>query len=302
MAEKIKVNFLGTGSAVPTERRNHTSMFLTYKDEGILFDCGEGTQRQFRKAKISMNKITRILLSHWHGDHMLGLPGLFQSMIMNGYNKELKFYGPKGTKKNLSFLLDFFRITDRELNLEVIEVSSGTVFETEEILVECLPMDHGAPTNAYSFTIKEKSRVDKEKLTKLKLPNGPHLKALSEGKKIKIGDKIFDGKKILYTEPMRKITFIVDSRYNENAIELSKDSDLLICESSFSKEEAETAKDHGHMTSHEASSIAKKSKSKNLALIHLSQRYDAIPKKILAESKEIFKECFIPEDLDSIEV
>ena len=110
MAEKIKITFLGTGSAIPTARRNHTATFLQFKDEGILFDCGEGTQRQFRKAKINMNKVTKILLSHWHTDHCLGLPGLLNSMVMNGYNRELKLYGPKGTKQKIQELSSFFKI------------------------------------------------------------------------------------------------------------------------------------------------------------------------------------------------
>lgn len=302
MSEVVKINFLGTGSSVPTKRRNHTAMLLTYKDENILFDCGEGTQRQFRKVDLSMNKITRILLSHWHGDHMLGLPGLLYTMVMNGYNRNLKIYGPRGTKQKMRTLLDFFGIRGEDLKLEIYEVEEGIVFEEKEFKVECLPMDHFGPCNAYSFIIKEKKRLDKGKLSKFKISNGPHMAQLAEGKKIKIGKIVVDGRKLIYKEPEKKITFIVDSRYNENAVKLSKDSDLLICESSFSAEEKELAKDHGHMTSEDASLIAKKAKVKKLALIHLSQRYEAIPKMILGEAKKNFKNVFVPEDLEWVEV
>ena len=98
MTEKVEIVFLGTGSAVPTIRRNHPSIFLRYKDESILFDCGEGTQRQIRKAKLNPCKLTRLFITHWHGDHVLGIPGLLQTLALNNYNRELEIYGPKGTK------------------------------------------------------------------------------------------------------------------------------------------------------------------------------------------------------------
>ena len=96
---KIPITFLGTGSAVPTKKKNHSAIFLHYKQENILFDCGEGTQRQFRKAEINPSKLTRLLISHWHGDHILGIPGLIQTLALNNYNKTLKIYGPKKTKQ-----------------------------------------------------------------------------------------------------------------------------------------------------------------------------------------------------------
>lgn len=306
MAEKINWTFLGTGSSVPTKRRNHTANLLQYKDELILFDSGEGTQRQFRKAGLSASKITRIVISHWHGDHVLGLAGLLQTMSMNSYNKNLEIYGPKGIKEKIRILFGLYGINGNDFRLNVFEVSSGKIFETEEFFVESLPMDHNAPTNAYSFVVKEKKRLDKKKLEKLGIGNSPLVGDLAKGKKVKINGKVVDGSKMLYVEDQKKITIIVDSRKCENAIKLSKDSDVLICESSFSAEEQETANDHGHMSSRDACEIAKKAKVKKLYLIHLSQRYDEIPKKILGEAKEFLKgtkiEVKIPEDLDKIGV
>jgi len=302
MAEKIKITFLGTSSSVPTARRNHTANLLQYKDEMILFDCGEGTQRQFRKAKLNICKITKIVISHWHGDHVLGLAGLLQTMIMNGYKRNLEIYGSKGISKKIRELLDLFGIKDKELNLKVIEIEEGVFFENSEFYLESSFMEHNILTNAYSFVIKEKRRLDKKKLEKLKIPNSPLIGDLVKGKKVKINGKEIDGKKLLYVEPQRKVTIIVDSKYCESAVKLAEDSNILICESSFSKEEGEIAKDHGHMTSHDSATIAKKARVGRLYLIHLSQRYDVIPKKILEEAKEVFKETKVAEDLDSIEV
>lgn len=300
MAEEINVTFLGTGSSIPTERRSHTATLLKYKREMILFDCGEGTQRQFRKAKISPNKITRILLSHWHGDHSLGLPGLLQTMTSGGYNKELKLYGPKGSKKKIKALFDLYNIDGDKLKLEVFEVGDSVFFDEGEFALECKSMEHNGPVNGYSFIVREKNRLDRDKLAKLNIPNSPLLKDLSHGKTVEINGKKVDGSKLIYKEPGKKVTFIVDSRYCENAVDLADDSDLLICESSFAADEGEIARDHGHMTSEEAAIIAMDAKVKSLALIHLSQRYDMIPKKILEEAKKTFKNSRVMEDFDEI--
>jgi len=298
--EQIKVTFLGTGSSIPTARRNHSATLLQYKGETILLDCGEGTQRQFRKAGISMSKITKILLSHWHGDHVLGLPGLMYTMIVNGYNRKLEVYGPKGSKKKMRSYLDLFGINSEKLKLSVHEVGDEKFFDNGEFSLETVSMDHTSLCNGYSFIVNSKNRIDKEKLAKLKLPNSPLIGELTKGKVVKIDGKKVDGKKLMYKEKGRKVSFVVDSRYNSNAVKLCKDADLLICESSYSKEEAETAASHGHMTSTEAATIAKKAKVKNLALIHLSQRYDEIPKKISSEASKVFKNVKVVEDLDEV--
>lgn len=302
MAEKIKVTFLGTGSSIPTARRNHPATLLQYKDEMILFDCGEGTQRQFRKARINPCKITKLLISHWHGDHVLGIPGLLQTLSMNGYNKKLEVYGPKGTKQKMRSYLDLFLNGKAGFGLEVHEISVGSFFEGRDFYLESLLMDHGVPTNAYSFVVREKSRLDREKLAELKLPNSPLIGELTKGKIVEINGKKVDGRKLMYTESEKRISVIIDSRVCSNAVKISKKADLLVCEASFSAEEERIAKDHGHMTGVEAAKIAKKAGAKKLALNHLSQRYEMFPKKILSEARKVFKEIFIPDDLDRIEI
>jgi ribonuclease Z len=308
MAEKIDVTFLGTGSAIPTARRNHPAVLLKYKNENILMDCGEGTQRQFRKAKLNPCKITRILISHWHGDHVLGLPGLLQTMMLNGYNKTLKIYGPSGTKRKMRLYLDLFAHKGEKLSLEVHEVKEGIFIDEKEFFVGALPMDHDSPANAYSFVVKEQNRIDKKKLAKLKLPNSPLIGELVRGKVVKIGGKKINGKKLMYVEPARKISFVMDTRMTPNAVKISKDAELLICETTYSSEEKEIAFEHAHLTSTDSAAIAKKAKVKKLALMHLSQRYEAIPKVILGEVKKAVGggkggiEVSIPEDLTKLEV
>ncbi len=253
--------------------------------------------------------MTKILISHWHGDHILGLPGLLQTLNLNGYNDDLTIYGPKGSKtefkEKISPYLNFYwNISKRQrnqFNIVVKEVNEGIVFEDDDFSIESSEMDHGCPTIAYSFTVKEKNRLDKTKLAKLKLPNSPLIGELIKGKTMKIDGKKIDGKKLMYTEPQKKITFILDTKINDNAINLAKESNILISEATHSENEQEIAEKYGHLTSVDAAKIAKKAKAKKLVLIHLSQRYDEIPKIILNEAKKAFPNVIIPEDLDKLE-
>ncbi len=191
MANNIKLTFLGTAASIPTASRNHTSILLTYQGENILVDCGEGTQRQFRKAKLNPCKLTRMLITHWHGDHVLGVPGLLQTLALSGYNKTIYLYGPKGTKDFLNKITAIFAFVDK-LNIEVKEVKDGKFFESEDFYLEAKPMTHWTHTNAYCFVKKGERRIDKIKLKKSKLPSGPLLQQLKEGK-----DITFNGKKFL---------------------------------------------------------------------------------------------------------
>ncbi len=281
-------------------------MLLSYKDENILFDCGEGTQRQFRHARLNPCKVTKIFITHWHADHVLGIPGLLQTLMLNGYNKTLKIYGPEGTKRMMQLYIGLFAHKGTNFPIEVHEVLSGKqpVIEEKEFKIEAQQMSHDTPTLAYSFIIKEKNRIDKDKLKKLKIENSPLIGELAKGKTVTIAGKKIDGKKLIYREEQRKLTFVLDTRENANAISLAKDSDLLVCESSYSAEETELAKEHAHLTSAQAADIAKKSKSKKLILTHLSQRYEtkAQSKQILEEAKKVFKNTELAEDLMSLEI
>lgn len=295
---EIKLTFLGTGNAIPTKKRNHTAILASFANENILIDCGEGTQKQFRIAELSPAKLTRILITHWHGDHMLGLPGLFQTLAMSGYQKTLKLYGPKGTKRFIDLIQELIR--GFNINLEVHEVSQGTIIDERDFKIETKEMSHSVPAVAYSIIIKDKIRLNKSKLKKLKLPNSPLLKDLTQGKDITFNGKKIKASQLTYEEKGKKLTIIMDTAANENAIALAKNSDLLVTESSFSKEEMEKAREYRHLTAPQAAEIAKKSKSKKLILTHISQRYEHNPAIIEKEAKKIFKNVKLAKDFDSI--
>lgn len=300
MVKKIKLTFLGTSDAIPSATRNHTAMLLTYKGENILVDCGEGTQRQFRKAKLNPCKITRILITHSHADHILGLPGLLLTMGLSEYNKTLYIYGPKGTKVLMKRLIDLFRIKTK-FKIEVKEVN-GKFLETADFFIESKKMIHRIDCNAYSFVEKGLLRIDKKKLKKLTLPQGPLIGKLKQGKNITYKGKKYLFKNLTYKEEDKKITFIFDTLFNKKAVDLSKNSDVLICESHFGADLVKMATEKKHLTSLQAAKIAKQSKSKKLILTHMSQRYDNKKNILLNEAKKIFKNSFSVKDLDFFEL
>jgi len=297
---KIPIIFLGTGQAIPTAKRNHTSILIKYKNENLLFDCGEGTQRQFRKAQLNMCKITRIFITHWHGDHILGLPGLFQTLQLSKCSHKIYIYGPKKSAEFVNLMLKLF-VNVGKLNIEVKEINSGKVYENQDFLVEALPMKHNAPCLAYSFIEKDKTRINIKKLEKLKI-KGKIIGELAKGKDIELqGKKIF-AKDLTYQEKGKKIAIILDTAVNPNTYLIAKDSDLLICEATYSKKEKELAKEYKHLTAENAAEIAKKAKVKRLILTHLSQRYEKAGFPIWEEAKKIFKNVGVAEDLDMIEI
>ena len=296
----MKITFLGTSDSIPSAERNPTSILLTYGGENILLDCGEGTQRQMRKAKINPCKITRILITHWHGDHVLGLPGLLQTMALSGYNKTLVIYGPSGTKQFMKNLLNTFIFKRR--GKIVVEEVDGKFFETDDFYIESKKMIHGVPCNAYSFVKKGKLRIDRDKLKKSKLPSGPLLKKLKDGKNISYKGKKYLAKNLTYQEGGKKISFVFDTSVNKAIVPFVKNSDLLISEATFSSELEEKAKKHNHLTAAQSAQIAKKAKAKKLVLTHISQRYQREPQKFLNDAKKIFKNSSLVRDLDVLEV
>ena len=297
--EKIKLSFLGTSDSIPTKDRNHTSILLSYKNENILVDCGEGTQRQFRKAQINPGKLTSILITHWHGDHILGLPGLLQTLAMQGYSKTLKIYGPKHTKSFLEEIMKMFVFVGK-IKYEVKEVE-GKFLNLDDFMLNAFPLKHGTFCNGYSFIEKDKLKLNKQKLRKLNLPNSPLIKKLAEGKDIIHNNKKISSKGVTYLQKGRKISFIFDTGYSESIITNVKDSDILISESTYEKRDHSLAIKHHHLTSAQAAEIAKKAKVKKLILTHISQRYPSFF-HIEKEAKKIFKNAHLVKDLEIIEI
>ena len=257
---------------VPTKERNQSGVLISYRNEGILVDCGEGTQRQLKIAGAKLTKITKILISHWHGDHVLGLPGLIQSMSAAGYEKTLKIYGPKGSKKFMSKLFEVF-VFDRRIEIEVSEIKRGKFFENNDFILEAEILKHNVETLGYSLREKGKRKINLKYIKKMKVPEGPLLGKLQDGKSIVWKGKKIDVDKATFKEKGKKIVIISDTVPCKGADKLAKDSDLLICEATYGSELENKGLEYGHMTAKQAAELAKRSKSKKLVLTHFSARY-----------------------------
>lgn len=295
-----KVTFLGTSAQIPTVKRNHSAIFISHGKENILIDCGEGTQRQFKKARINMGKITKILITHIHGDHVFGLPGLLSTLNFQEYTKGLKIYGPKGIKRFLENFLNFEKVK-RNFKIEIEEVSER-FFENDDFYLEAEKMEHGINTNAYNFVVKDKLRIDKKKMEKLGISPGPIMKDLKEGKDVLVNGKKVKSKDITYLEKGKKISVVLDTLNNSKIPGFVKDADLFICESSFGSDLKEMAREHKHMTAEEAGKIAKKAKVGKLLLTHISQRYETNKKFLIEDAKKNFEKVKIVNDFDSFSV
>ena len=269
---KMQILFLGTSSMVPTKERNQSSVLISYKNEGILVDCGEGTQRQLKIAGIKLTKITKILISHWHGDHVLGLPGLIQSMAASDYNKVLEIYGPKNTKNFFKNMFKAF-IFDRKIDIRIKEIKDNIFFQNDNFILKSLPLEHGIETLGYSFIEKDKRKIEISKIKKFGLKEGPLIGRLQEGKSV-----VFKGKKIKPNDVStivkgKKIAIINDTLPCKNADLLARDSDLLICEATYTSALEEKSQKYKHMTSKQAAEMTNRSNTKKLVLTHFSARY-----------------------------
>ena len=296
----IEVVCLGTSSAIPSKKKNHSGFLVKTERHKILVDCGEGIQRQFRKASENPAKLTHILITHWHEDHTLGIAGLLKTMGMNNYMQTLQIYGPRTTKEKIELFQKIY--SKFKINFKVNEIDSGLVYEDKQIKMEAEKMDHGITTLAYSITIKDQIRIDKSKLKKLKLPNSPLIGQLQQGKDIVLNNKKIKSKDVTYIQKGKKLTIILDTAENPNTTKLAKDSDLLICESTYKEDEVEQAKEYKHLTTTQAANIAKKAKVKNLALVHISEKHVHRIPELLKEAKKTFKNTIAPEDLEILKV
>lgn len=301
----IELTFLGTSAMVPTKDRNVTGIYLKYRDEGILMDCGEGTQRQMNIAGINRNSVTKILVSHWHGDHVAGIVGLIQTMANKEANPTIDIYGPKGTKTHVTHMLGMV-IFDVQVNLRVHEFIPEEdeilkILETEDYIIECAALDHKVPCIGFSFTEKDRLNIDTTKQKKLGVKDGPHLRKIKEGKTITYKGKEIKPEDMTYLIEGKKITYIADTVACANCTRLADGADLLISECVYGNDYQEKAEDYKHLTAHDAAQIANQAGVKKLVLTHFSQRYKTVD-DLEQEAKEIFQNTTCAYDFLKVKV
>ena len=296
----MKLIFLGTSSMVPTKQRNHSAALLIYNEEGILIDCGEGTQRQLKIAGIKPCSITKILITHWHGDHVFGLPGLIQTLGSEEYSGTLKIYGPRGSKAMIAKILEAF-VFEARLDYEVFEVESGIFFENTEFSLQAMPLKHSVPCLGFRFQEKDARKILMEKVKKFGIPEGPLLGKLQRGESIKHGGKTVKPDDVSEIKPGRSVCLLSDTGLSSNCIKLAENCDLLVCEATFANEHEEKAELYKHLTAKQAALIANNANVKKLILTHFSQRYKTT-EDILDNAKELFQNVSCAEDFMVVNV
>ena len=298
----LSVTFLGTGGSVPNKFRNLPSVLVRRGPELLLFDCGEGTQKQFLQAKAGTNRKMRIFISHLHGDHIFGLPGMLHSLSFMGRTRDLEIIGPKGVAQFVRSVNRAVRLYSR-FPISVREVSAGRVINDPEYEVRAAWGRHGIPCLAYAFQEKPRSgRFDPVKARRLGIPEGPLWKRLQNSPAI-----TFKGRRILSRSvvgpPRRglKLTYAVDTRPCAQVAKLATGSDLLIHDSCFNETAASKARDYGHSTASEAASVARKGKVRELVLFHISAMYED-PTPLLKEARRIFPHTTLCKDMETVRV
>lgn len=295
----MELTFLGTGSMQPTKQRNHSGILLSYKNENILMDCGEGTQRQMRIAGLKPAKVTRLLISHWHGDHVFGIPGLLSSMGVDKPESKLKIYGPAGTRKFIEHMLKGFVVKD-VIEHEIYEIRNGKIVDTDEFLIEAHQLKHSTLCFGYAFIEKERLRIDVGKAKKLGL-EGPILGQIQQGKDVEWKGKKVKAKEVTYIQKGKKVAYIADTLSCDGAYALAKDADLLISEGTHLDEIKEKTEKFMHLTVKQAALIASESNAKKLIVTHLSQRYKR-PLETAEEARTYFPNSLVAEDFMKVVV
>jgi len=296
----MQLTVLGTSCMVPTKERNHSAILISYKSEGILVDCGEGTQRQLKKAGIKPTKVTKILISHWHGDHVLGVPGLLQTLGASEYTRTLEIYGPKGTKKHVKAMFEAF-VFDRPFELKVIEVEKGKFFENKDFKLVAMSLKHGITTLGFAFIEKDRRRINVSAVKKLGIPEGPLLGKLQDGETITFKGKKITPEKTTSIVKGKKIAFISDTMPCANCYKLAEDADLLICEAAYTSKLEDKARQYKHMTAKEAGLVASRSNTQKLILTHFSARYKNTH-ELQEDAQDVFKNVECAEDLMKINI
>ncbi|GAF65242.1 putative ribonuclease Z [Bacillus sp. TS-2] len=299
----MELYFLGTGAGIPSLQRNVSSLAIRFMQRGSkqwLFDCGEATQHQILQTPISLSKIDKIFISHLHGDHIFGLPGIIGSRSFQGAESKLTIYGPKGLQ---SFVETALKTSSTYLKypIEFVEVTqSGPLFNEKGITVEALELEHVMPCYAYKVVEDDKpGELLVEKLKALNIAPGPSYQKIKRGESITLDDgRIINGQDFVgMPQKGRSLVIAGDTKPVDQMVEFSKGVDLLVHEATFLQDKNKHAKNYGHSTALEAARLAAQASVKMLILTHISSRYVGADDKIVKEAHSAFEDTIVARDL-----
>lgn len=298
----LNITFLGTSGMVPTKDRNVQSIYLDYNGEGILLDCGEGTQRQITLAKLNAQKIKKILISHWHGDHVSGLVGLIQTLgNFSAEGKKVTLYGPIGSQKYFDAMMNSC-IFETKLDIELIELDAPeltTFNENDDYLLQAINLEHSVPCLGYRLERKEKRKILKEKLPENL--RGPLVGKLQQGENVEFEGEELQAEELTEIVPSKAVSFIFDTKLTDACYDLADNCEVLISEAVYTTEHEAKAEEYKHLTANQVAHLAVQCGVEQLILTHFSQRYKDI--SVLEEdAKQLFENVTCAYDFFKLEL
>jgi ribonuclease Z len=313
----LRVTFLGTGGAVPTTGRNTSVLFVQREGDRLLFDCGEGTQRQMMRFGTGFT-VSHLFVTHTHGDHVLGIPGLLQTWDFNDREAPVAIHAPNGTRETIRRLT---RVTGAppDFPVRINEVGPGDVaLSRDDYEVRTFEVDHRATAVGYALVEDDrKGRFDRERAEELGVPPGPMFSALHDDRAVELDDgriveppiELEDGPVVRREDvvgasrPGRRLVYTGDTRPSTATVEAAADADLLVHDATFTEDRRERASETGHATAAQAAEIGNRAGAKRLALTHVSSRYAGEAHRLEDEAREVFEgEAFLPDDGDRREI
>ena len=294
----LELLFLGTGASVPSRDKATSCIAVRNGSDIILMDCGEGSQRQIMISPFSFMKIRAILITHLHGDHVFGLPGLLQTMSLTGRKEPVTIYGPPGIRDCIDA---FMTVTQGETvyPMEIIEVSGGESFAVRDMTVSVYRTEHNMASVGYRIDEKDRpGKLDREKALSLGVKDGPDMSRLKNGETV---NGVRPEQVLGPTIKGSSISYTGDTVKTESVTKGSKGVSVLIHESTYMSSDSELAKEHFHSTALQAAETAKECGASCLILTHVSQRYDDL-NDVVAEARTVFENTLAAEDMQLYEV
>jgi ribonuclease Z len=298
------LTFLGTSASVPSAERNHPGLLIETGNQRILVDCGEGTQRQLLRSGAGFRRLDRLLLTHGHFDHVLGIPGLFSTLRLRRSEDVMTIHGGPGTLQVvIRMLAGLWGEGRAPIPLRLLPLTPGQVIDGGEFAVRCFPVRHrDTDSFGFSFESPDRRHLRRDRLVALGVPDGPLRKELADGKPVILGDgRTIDPEDVLGPpEGAKKLAIVGDSESIEGLAEHVRNTDVLVIEATFLDRDAAIAREYGHLTATEAATLAATSNVRMLVLTHISGRY--ADDEILDEARQIFPSSRIATDFDRITI
>ena len=301
----FEILFLGTSASAPSAKRGLSGQIVSHNEYRFLIDCGEGTQRQILQSGIGFKRLTRVLLTHGHLDHILGLGGLLSTFMRWEAIDEFEIFGGRNTLERVKTLLYdvVLRGQQTPMPLKLREIKPGVIFKADDFTVTAFPVTHRGP-DCFGYVFEEKARRPflSQKADELGVPFGPERGQLVAGKEITLAD----GRRVTPEDVLgpwekgSKFVVVGDAGRIDNLVEICKDADALVIESTYLDEEADMAKQFSHLTARMGAELAIKAGVKKLILTHISRRYRE--KDVIAEAQSVFPNVVVARDFDTYQI